>query len=317
MSVYFDKRNGRWRFSFNQVVSGNRIRVTKLLPETWNRNQAKAFDQSETARLFGTATGSIKQRFLIGEAVVAYCQHQLPKLKGGAEIEKELARIHGYYENRFIDELADVAREYVDAERDRVSAATMRNKLSYLRAACRYAKKFHRMGDVPDISLPVVRNERKEYINRKEMLMIARKCQDRLARALIRLAFYSGMRLGEMMSLGNTSKVLDDGFHLIDTKNGEDRFSPMHPKIKIVCRFLPIPFSKIWMQRLIRRAMDKAGFTDLRLHDLRHSTASSLINAGADFFTVGAVLGHKDMRSTKRYSHLAKQTLNNAILKIK
>ena len=254
---------------------------------------------------------------MIGDAVVAYCKHKCTELKGGDEIIKELARIHGYYEGRFIDELADVAREYVDAERERVSPATLRNKLSYLRAACNYAKKFHGMGDVPDISLPVVRNERKEYISRKEMIKIARKCRDRHARALIRLAFYSGMRLGEMMSLGKTSKILADGFHLVDTKNGEDRFAPMHPKIKIVCRFLPIPYSKIWMQRLIRRAMDSAGFKSLHLHDLRHSTASNLVNAGADLYTVGVVLGHKDMRSTKRYSHLAKNTLNQAILKIK
>ena len=73
----------------------------------------------------------------------------------------------------------------------------------------------------------------------------------------------------------------------------------------------------VWMQRLIRGAMNAAGFERLRLHDLRHSTASSLINAGTDLYTVGAVLGHKDSRSTQRYSHLAKETLNKAILKIR
>lgn len=162
-----------------------------------------------------------------------------------------------------------------------------------------------------------MRNERKEYITRAEMLRIARKCTNWHARALIRLALYSGMRLGEIMSIGHTSKIVEGGFHLVDTKNDDDRFAPLHPKAAVVCKFLPIPWSKIWMQRCVREAMDAAGFTKLRLHDLRHSTASNLINAGADFYTVGAVLGHKDARSTKRYSHLAKQTLNNAILKIR
>lgn len=214
MSAYFDERNNRWRFSFNQVIDGQRIRVTKLLPKAWNRGQAKAFDQSETARLYGAATGAIKHRYFIGDAVVAYCQHKCPNLKTGEEIEKELARIHGHYDGRYIDELAAVARDYIEAESDRVLPGTIRNRLAYLRAACRYAKKYHGMGDVPDIALPPVRNERKEYVSRAEMIRIARQCKDRHARAIIRLAFYSGMRIGEIMSIGRTSKIIEGGFHL-------------------------------------------------------------------------------------------------------
>ena len=41
-----------------------------------------------------------------------------------------------------------------------------------------------------------------------------------------------------------------------------------------------------------------------------------LINAGVDLFTVGRVLGHKDPRSTQRYSHLAIDTLTAAVGKI-
>jgi chromosome segregation protein len=74
MSVYYDERNRRWRFSFNQVINGQRIRVTKLLPKAWDRRQAKDFDQTETARLYGAATGSVEQRNLISDAVLLYCQ---------------------------------------------------------------------------------------------------------------------------------------------------------------------------------------------------------------------------------------------------
>ncbi|NLC23358.1 MAG: site-specific integrase [Oxalobacter sp.] len=134
---------------------------------------------------------------------------------------------------------------------------------------------------------------------------------------MVRIAFYSGMRLGEILSLGNTSKILDDGFLLMDTKNGEDRFVPMHPNLKATLKYLPIPWSEKWMQQCVRKAMDEVGLQNIRFHDLRHSTASNLINAGADLYTVGVVLGHKDMRSTARYSHLAKKTLNDVIRKIR
>jgi integrase len=52
---------------------------------------------------------------------------------------------------------------------------------------------------------------------------------------------------------------------------------------------------------------------DVRIHDLRHSAASFMINAGVDLYAVGRVLGHADHKSTMRYSHLANDTLLKAV----
>jgi site-specific recombinase XerD len=41
----------------------------------------------------------------------------------------------------------------------------------------------------------------------------------------------------------------------------------------------------------------------LRIHDLRHSLASALANAGTPLYKIGAVLGHKQLSTTKRYAH--------------
>lgn len=60
-------------------------------------------------------------------------------------------------------------------------------------------------------------------------------------------------------------------------------------------------------------ARTAAGLSDLRLHDLRHSAASFMINAGIDLFAVGRILGHADHQSTMRYSHLANDTLMKAV----
>jgi len=53
--------------------------------------------------------------------------------------------------------------------------------------------------------------------------------------------------------------------------------------------------------------------THIHIHDLRHSAASEMVNAGVDLFVVGAVLGHKDGRSTRRYAHLTGATLAEAL----
>jgi len=52
---------------------------------------------------------------------------------------------------------------------------------------------------------------------------------------------------------------------------------------------------------------------DLRIHDLRHSAASFMINAGIDLYAVGKVLGHADHKSTMRHSHQANETLLAAV----
>lgn len=327
MPTHYDSRNNRWRYSFNQVINGERTRVSKLLPKAWTREQAKAFDQSESARLYGVATGVIKARILIQAAVDLYIEHRCPELKTGEATIKELDLVEPYFRDRFLDELAEVCNEYSAAMRltdPPRSAATIRNRLSYLRSACRYAQKRHGLGDRNaryDISIPKVRNARQVYASRAEMLRIARKCPStgvgRQARALIRLAFYAGMRLGEFMELSGRNEILPNGFLLRDTKNGEDRIAPMHPRLRVLLRYLPFSFSRIWLQRHVREAMDAAGFKNMRLHDLRHSTASAMINNGVPLYVVGAVLGHKDQRSTQRYAHLETATLNDAILKIK
>ena len=56
-------------------------------------------------------------------------------------------------------------------------------------------------------------------------------------------------------------------------------------------------------------ARRRAGLDDLRIHDLRHSFASFLINNGRSLYEVQRILGHSSARMTERYAHLAHDTL--------
>ena len=57
----------------------------------------------------------------------------------------------------------------------------------------------------------------------------------------------------------------------------------------------------------------RAGLPDFRIHDLRHSFASYLVNAGRSLYEVQELLGHADIKMTMRYAHLAPDHLNDAI----
>ncbi len=65
-----------------------------------------------------------------------------------------------------------------------------------------------------------------------------------------------------------------------------------------------------------RRAARRAGITDFRLHDLRHTFASYQAMAGVQTRGIQALLGHKDNRMTTRYSHLADAYLRDAVNRV-
>jgi integrase len=58
-------------------------------------------------------------------------------------------------------------------------------------------------------------------------------------------------------------------------------------------------------------ARDRAGLEDVRIHDLRHTYASLLVNKGVSLYEVQTLLGHSSIQMTQRYAHLAPDLLHS------
>ncbi|MCD1645501.1 tyrosine-type recombinase/integrase [Aurantimonas coralicida] len=56
----------------------------------------------------------------------------------------------------------------------------------------------------------------------------------------------------------------------------------------------------------------RAGLPDVRLHDLRHSFASFLVNQGVSIYVVQDLLGHTQIKTTQRYAHLTGEARQDA-----
>lgn len=315
MPISFDARNKRWRYHFDRLIAGQRQRASRLLPKGWTRAQADIFDRTEGSRLYALATGVTKPTHLIEDAVLLYLKEHAPRLKSAWNIERELATCFDAYAGRGMHELPAVAREYATQQAKLLKPATVRNRIAYLRAACRWAWKYHKMGDhdpAERLVMPPVNNQRHVYLDRAQFLTICQHVVKPVDRAAIRIAFYSGMRAGELAR----AEIVGSAFLLADTKNGLPRMVPIHPRVAHITRnpaLWPIKHTSWAFSKAFKAAAILAGFPEARLHDLRHSTASEMINAGVDLFTVGGVLGHKSASSTQRYSHLATKTLAIAL----
>lgn len=234
-------------------------------------------------------------------------------LKSHKATAQHLAAIAWAYTGKPMSALPEVAREVIASAE--TAPATVRNRLACLKAAARWAWKKHDLADADPtvrMQLPAVKNERQVYLSRRDMLRACRVCTNWQAQIAIRVAFYSGMRLGELQRV----EVSDGALVLHDSKNGDRRAIPAHPKIRHLLGHLPLPGPKITVQRAWERARAEVGLDHVHFHDLRHSAASEMANAGIDLYTVGRVLGHRDARSTQRYSHLTHDTLAAAVGKI-
>jgi len=323
MSIYRDKASGCWRFDFDKRIkqpggTSERVRRRQLLPAGWTRAQADAFDRKESAALYALATGVAKPRHTVDEAVARYLKDRAPQLKHGANVAREIAWLADWYTGRAIENLPTICSEYAEDQEGALEPATIKNRISYLRAACRWAWKRHNLCEHDPgarVVTPSVRNAREVYIDRAQLVRLARECEDRSARALIRVAWYSGMRLSEIEAARPDSAALV--FVLGDTKNGSPRIVPMHPKVAGCVRVLGKDFpTRYRFGYWFRKARVAAGMPELHAHDLRHSAASELIRVGVDLYTVGAVLGHRSHASTQRYAHLATDALVAAVGKM-
>ena len=71
------------------------------------------------------------------------------------------------------------------------------------------------------------------------------------------------------------------------------------------------PYSQI--HKAWNNARIAAGLPDVRMHDLRHSMASNMVNSGRSIYEVAKVLGHSQLKTTQRYAHLSQETLLEAV----
>lgn len=336
MAIYFDKAKGRWRFDYQSTVSlangeKQRIRATKLLPADWGKAEAREYEAAEIARLVSEASTGRKAEPTIDECVVEYLRKR-EGTKGYKTAREHFQVLEPFIGGKPLSALADIAAHIVAAKmrapgeppgrRDpktkqyvKWSRGTVHNRLAYLRAACKEAYTKDRVSWDPTkrMVVPAADNEQHVYANRALVLRIARACDRADARALVLLGYYTGMRLGELLRC----RVAGDTLELDDTKNGTPRIVPLHRRVvRLAHRHLPLKAPKITLQRAVMRARERAHALHIKIHTLRHSSASAMVSAGVDLFVVGKVLGHKDSRSTQRYAHLETDTLAAAVSKI-
>lgn len=216
---------------------------------------------------------------------------------------------------------------------DGLAPATADHHVVYLRRVLNLAVQWDLLdkNTLSNIPLMKVDNRVERYLSDDE----TKKLVDVLTTDLAFGASYvllfllsTGARLNEAMQ-GKWEQVdLDKGLWRIPATNSKSKKSrsvPLNDSAKWVLdqlwtkgkhEYLFVneatnkPF--VTITRAWYRLREKAGIEKLRIHDLRHSFASYLVNGGRSLFEVQTLLGHSDPKVTMRYAHLSSKALLEA-----
>ncbi|MCO4092872.1 MAG: tyrosine-type recombinase/integrase [Sphingorhabdus sp.] len=169
-------------------------------------------------------------------------------------------------------------------------------------------------------------NARERYLTSDEAnaLKLACECSaNPQLKHIVGLLLLTGARKSELLKAKWSEIDIDKRTWTLNmTKNGRGRHVPLSQAAMDIIGQLPrypdcpwllpnpqtlLPFTDI--KRSFMEARKLAGLDDVHIHDLRHSYASALVNAGINLYQIGSLLGHQNVASTQRYAHVDSSTL--------
>lgn len=181
-----------------------------------------------------------------------------------------------------------------------------------------------------DVVMFVANNAKERFlsVDETQRLQVALEQSDNTQlKYIVPLMLMFGCRKRELLDAKWVDFDLERrNWHIPMSKNGKARNIPISSKALELLQKLPTwegcpfvvpnpetkkPFGNLYCSWNTARI--RAGLPEVRMHDLRHSFASNLVNSGQSIYVVSKLLGHSQIKTTARYSHLSDATLMSAV----
>jgi integrase/recombinase XerD len=191
------------------------------------------------------------------------------------------------------------------------------------------------------VESPTIWRRLPDVLSREEAarLLDAPDAGDRLYwrdKALLEVAYASGVRVSELTSLKARDVDLEEGFATVYGKGSKERLVPVgRPAVNAIRVYLRelrpalergagkgsgalflnasgAPLSRMGVWKILRKHVHRAGIERrVTPHTLRHSFATHLLEGGADLASVQEMLGHADISTTQIYTHVDRDYLRD------
>lgn len=316
--------------------------VTKTFP---TRSEAKAWARDVEAKLAkGDVADSEAERRTVEDACNQYLKTHPDIARDHRRVvewwrdtygRRTLSRVTTPWLTEIRDELAAGSYEVgPKAKRRKKSRAsgTVNRAITYFRTVLSYCVQIGWLSRAPTVAkLP--EGKRLRFLSDEELTSLTKaleECEERVMLPFVYCAISSGARAGELLGLEWKDVDLSKGVALIHkSKNTDGRklyfrgkaldylreFAKVRvlgsPGVFLLNSGAPLTVSKYG--KLFRDALVKAGISDFRFHDLRHTAASYLAQSGATLLEIQQVLGHRSPAMTMRYAHLTESHVESVV----
>ena len=183
----------------------------------------------------------------------------------------------------------------------------------------------------PTAAIPLLKenNQNERFLSAldaKALLRAINYSRNKMLKHIVPMLILTGARKREVLDAKWDDFDLDRGIWRIpNTKSGKARVVPLSDTARNLIEKLSAnqccdyvfanpntckPYASFYYSW--HTARKDAGLADLRVHDLRHSFASFLVNAGRSLYEVQTLLGHSQITTTQRYAHLSTDSLRRA-----
>lgn len=194
------------------------------------------------------------------------------------------------------------------------------------------------MNPLVKVKLPKMQKKDPLFIKPEEFQQIILNTKSNLLRDLFTIAFYTGMRLGEVVNMRwswidfSNKLIKVKVSEMFITKSKKERTIPMNKTVFETIDTLKmnllhkdndgyvfhirysVKLNEDYVSKNFKKAVRKTNLNqNIHFHTLRHSFASNLIQNGASIFVCKELLGHEDIKTTMIYSHLDYKNLVDAV----
>ena len=177
-----------------------------------------------------------------------------------------------------------------------------------------------------DEDLPLVKLKQRLPIvlNREEIRRMFEVTTNIKHKVVLALLYYAGLRLSETISLKWQDLDFErDLIYIRQAEGEEERVVFLHRKLKEFLLEYGIRksglvlisgrggrYNERTIQQMVKKAAEKAGIRKkVTPYTLRHSFATHLLEVGIDIRYIQQLLGHKSLRATQIYMHVASKDI--------
>ncbi len=317
MAVMQKGKNGKWYCEF--MIDGKRY--SKACKGATSKKDALIYETELKSAVMHGNLNLVKKKCTIklSEMISKYLDYSKTNKASFAHDKTYSKYWIAYFGNKLLSEIKSIDIEGYKTFRlgKEIKASTINRETNSLSKMFSIAKKNGYIENNPctDVEKLRVKNHKIRFLSKEEEKRLFEAIGEHWIKPVIIMALQTGMRKGEILNLKWSCLDFKEKYvDVLETKSGKPRKIPMSDKLYNALKELEQVNEYVFINPITKNRhgnvndifpefLKKSDIKNFCFHDLRHTSATRMVECGIDLVVVKEILGHSDIKTTMRYAH--------------